>query len=762
MTVALRSLRVAAGMDAREYITGMNQKIAADKAGAASSASVGAALARTDAQASQSGGILTKLSRQYVDGYSNAARFEAAIATLGRGIEKGAVPLERVDTLLEGIYRKYAMTANAADLMANGQAQLASAVTNLNAKLAAEEAALDAASLAHKRHAAAANDNRFQQRQLMFQVNDVVQSLLLGMPLTQVALQQGPQIAQMYGPGEGGIGRAFSDTGKLITGVLTKFPAITAAVAVTGAAFAGMTYEINQTTDASVGFGDVALATFQVLGRYISDALGPAISAIAPLVDAAWNGIIAGVKTVGNAIINSFRAAFEDIKTLWNQFPNIIGAAVVGAANAAIAGTAQLVQRGAALLDTFASAANRLLPDDMQIGLIGDLNIPSIQLPNKYLADLEKAVDDRNKAISDIMSDDPLGGFFSDVRTQAIKNAQDDDKKKGGGKTVRESDYERAIRRTEEQTKATAEETRVIDLSTYARERQSAVQEILTAAQRDGLAIGKAFANAQDLINASSTSLSPALAEERERILGVAGAYAQAKADAEKAEEARKRFEENLSFARDTTKGFIDDFKGAIAEGATVWEAFSDAALNALDKIADKLLGDVLDAIFKVNESGTSGGGGGIFGLIGSGLSSLFGGGSDPWSGMRVANAKGNVFRSPSLSAYSGQVVDRPTYFAFAKGAGVMGEAGPEGIFPLRRDSSGRLGVVAANAANQNGPREVNFHMSLEVKGTGDKELLEQARQGAEQQMKESLRVYDQQRLPGRVQDINRNPRKRG
>lgn len=67
-----------------------------------------------------------------------------------------------------------------------------------------------------------------------------------------------------------------------------------------------------------------------------------------------------------------------------------------------------------------------------------------------------------------------------------------------------------------------------------------------------------------------------------------------------------------------------------------------------------------------------------------------FGGFSAP-----VANAKGGVYSSSSLSRYSGHIVNRPTLFAFAKGAGVMGEAGPEGIFPLRRGIDGKLGVVA-------------------------------------------------------------------
>jgi len=62
-------------------------------------------------------------------------------------------------------------------------------------------------------------------------------------------------------------------------------------------------------------------------------------------------------------------------------------------------------------------------------------------------------------------------------------------------------------------------------------------------------------------------------------------------------------------------------------------------------------------------------------------------------AGMFSLNADGGVYSSASLSAYSGQVVSSPTMFAFAKGAGLMGEAGPEAIMPLTRDSSGKLGV---------------------------------------------------------------------
>ncbi|OUK70856.1 phage tail tape measure protein [Enterobacter hormaechei] len=66
-------------------------------------------------------------------------------------------------------------------------------------------------------------------------------------------------------------------------------------------------------------------------------------------------------------------------------------------------------------------------------------------------------------------------------------------------------------------------------------------------------------------------------------------------------------------------------------------------------------------------------------------------------------NAKGGVYSSSDLSAYSGQVVDNPTFFAFAKGAGVMGEAGPEAIMPLTRAADGSLGVRAVSGGASEG-----------------------------------------------------------
>lgn len=54
-----------------------------------------------------------------------------------------------------------------------------------------------------------------------------------------------------------------------------------------------------------------------------------------------------------------------------------------------------------------------------------------------------------------------------------------------------------------------------------------------------------------------------------------------------------------------------------------------------------------------------------------------------------------------------GGIVPRPTIFPMAKGAGLMGEAGPEAIMPLKRGSDGSLGVRAEGG----GTVTNNFHI---------------------------------------------------
>lgn len=79
------------------------------------------------------------------------------------------------------------------------------------------------------------------------------------------------------------------------------------------------------------------------------------------------------------------------------------------------------------------------------------------------------------------------------------------------------------------------------------------------------------------------------------------------------------------------------------------------------------------------------------------------------------ASANGNVFDSgmPVTAFARGGVVHRPTIFPMADGMGLMGEAGPEAVMPLRRLPNGKLGVESTGAAN-------SYTVNVDARGAND------------------------------------------
>ncbi len=124
-------------------------------------------------------------------------------------------------------------------------------------------------------------------------------------------------------------------------------------------------------------------------------------------------------------------------------------------------------------------------------------------------------------------------------------------------------------------------------------------------------------------------------------------------------------------------------------------------------------------------------------------------------------NAKGGVYDSPGLSQYVNGVYDTPQYFAFqgaskfAKG-GVFGEAGPEAIMPLAKDSAGRLGVRAqgggsiAPVINTVINVEANGNVSTSTSSDGDamaralaKQINDQAKMIVLNELKPAGAIYN-------------------
>lgn len=199
------------------------------------------------------------------------------------------------------------------------------------------------------------------------------------------------------------------------------------------------------------------------------------------------------------------------------------------------------------------------------------------------------------------------------------------------------------------------------------------------------------------------------LEKQRDDMLFLAEAYEQGRLGAVGSEEAMRKFSESAQ-AYLGTGGAVPEAMDAMAQSAIqaaerIQGALGDELANILsgefDNIGDsfaKLIQRMVAeaAAAKIMDS--------LFGTVDATTKQRSGGGllddAAKWLGNLIASANGNVFPAgPGISAYSSQVVSKPTIFPFAKGVGLMGEAGAEAIMPLRRDSAGRLGVSAAGAS---------------------------------------------------------------
>lgn len=235
----------------------------------------------------------------------------------------------------------------------------------------------------------------------------------------------------------------------------------------------------------------------------------------------------------------------------------------------------------------------------------------------------------------------------------------------GSGKTkkTRANEYQREIQQITKRTAALQAETAaqaglnpLLNDYGFAVEFARAKQDLLTAAQEAGIKI------------------TPELtASINELASGYASAVVASEQLAEKQDEIRQRAEEAMATAKDVTRGIIDGF----LEGASA----ADILKDSLKKIADTLLNDVLNSIFKVQN--VSGGGGFLSSIFGG----LFGGG-----GSKFPSAPGGLYADGGYTGDGGKyqpagVVHKGEY-VFDKAA-VAAAGGPAAMEAMRRGLKG-------------------------------------------------------------------------
>ncbi len=137
---------------------------------------------------------------------------------------------------------------------------------------------------------------------------------------------------------------------------------------------------------------------------------------------------------------------------------------------------------------------------------------------------------------------------------------------------------------------------------------------------------------------------------------------------------------EARGFSRSLSRGLRGAFGDVILEGAKFSDVLGSLAQTMIRNTFNQAVSPVTDA---------------IGGLITGGIGSLLGG--------IFPSANGNAFAGGRPTAFaSGGVVGGPTLFPMRGGTGLMGEAGPEAIMPLRRGADGRLGVQGAGGGSVN------------------------------------------------------------
>lgn len=209
----------------------------------------------------------------------------------------------------------------------------------------------------------------------------------------------------------------------------------------------------------------------------------------------------------------------------------------------------------------------------------------------------------------------------------------------------------------------------------------------------------------------------------------------------------------------DGVKTTLDSAFGNVTsmlEGNKVsWKSWGVSVLQIIEKVALQMA--------VVNAMGGGSSSSGLLGSLVGGVASYFGGsaGAAASTGTAVSsygssfqfNAKGGVYDSPSLSAFSNGIVRNPTMFAFAKGgAGIMGEAGPEAIMPLTRAPDGSLGVRSVGAS---GGQSVSSAPQVYITIDGNGNTSTKASSGLEQYGAEIGRFVDQRYKQNLMRDLS-------
>lgn len=451
--------------------------------------------------------------------------------------------------------------------------------------------------------------------------------------------------------------------------------------AVAGAAFAGFSHEINKTTDLSVRMGDTLFASSQVIGDALYDAyIAPFETGFTSFYDfLIWttktlvNSVVVTVMSAGLAVEYGLLSIWTAIKSVGGNIKNFFIDALVSTTNFITGGfNAMLTGINTMMSALGGDKVAKMFGMSGQIKLIPEIDLSGARAKTgqfkSEIADLNKVY---GNAFDKLFTEDHAGKFFDLVQKQVVKNLTKVDKKAAAAAKRLRDAYDKIIMRARQRIDSLNLEARTIGMTVEATNRLRYAQDLMNQVERAGI------------------ELTP---KRRAQLQGLAKEMAAVEAQV-------TQLRDTYEFGRESTRGFFADLKSGIEEGKTLWASLGDAISNVFDRIANKALEAAADGVWDM-----------LFGAFFGGGSGLFDAGPSMNPINLLASANGNVVAGPGINAYSNSIVTKPTIFPFAKGIGLMGEAGKEAILPLQRGSDGRLGVSGMVAANSNQTMVLNVY----------------------------------------------------
>jgi len=424
----------------------------------------------------------------------------------------------------------------------------------------------------------------------------------------------------------------------------------------------------------STGF--VASALRLVVGA-VSNALNPIAGMFAKM--SAFTQKVFGVdlataaKTGANKIINALVGAYSYVSTVWDAFPIMMKAAALGAVNAVIDGVNKMVSASIAGVNALGSAIASVIPGASEFRAFDPKQFTLDRVENPYASEANKALSDAATAFKAQMQVDNFSASVKETKDET-KTATDALVDFGGALDTAGGAADGAGQKMT-QLQSIAEQLNKIGEPF---DQAKSAFDKLSELQQNGIVTGDQYSAMLGRIESAFIAAG-----------GTADQWAKIITDkTDTMADAMK------SFAETSLSSVGDTLADLVVDGKADFKALADSIIKDLIRMAWQALvvKPLLGSLFGFSSGG---------GFSSSGLIPFANGG-----------------------AFTNKVYSQPTPFAFANGgtfaAGVMGEAGPEAVMPLKRGRDGRLGVDA-HGFNGGGGRVVKMgDVNIVQQSSGD------------------------------------------